>query len=206
MIARLATITVLGLAFGALVALLALPGARERLIGPPVAQSTTTGKALVGGPFALQDPTGKTVTDADFRGRTLLVFFGYTYCPDVCPATLQVIAAALDKLGDRADRIAPLFISVDPDRDTPQRMGEYVKSFSPRIIGLTGSTEAINAVKKAYRAFAQKAPGSGSDYTVDHSAIIYVMGPDGSYLAHFTPATTVDQMATRLGELVAASG
>jgi cytochrome oxidase Cu insertion factor (SCO1/SenC/PrrC family) len=205
MIARLATIAVLGLAFGALVAVLALPGARERFIGPPVAQSTTSGKALVGGPFALQDPAGKTVTDADFRGRTLLVFFGYTYCPDVCPATLQVIAAALDKLGPRADRIAPLFISVDPERDTPQKMGEYVQSFSPRIIGLTGTPTQIDAVKKAYRAFAQKA-GTGSDYTVDHSAIIYVMGPDGSYLAHFTPATSVDQMAARLGELVSPNG
>jgi len=113
---------------------------------------------------------------------------------------LQVIAAALDKLGPGADRIAPLFISVDPERDTPAKMGEYVASFSPRIIGLTGSAPAIAAVEKAYRVFAQKAPGEKGDYTVDHSAILYLMGPDGNYLAHFTPATSVDQMAKRLAD------
>ena len=112
-----------------------------------------TGKSLVGGPFSLVDQTGKRVTDKDYRGKYMLVFFGYTNCPDICPAGLQVMSAALEKLGHRGDDIVPLFITVDPERDTPQKLAAYVKNFSPRLIGLTGSPSDVAAAAKAYRVF-----------------------------------------------------
>ena len=111
----------------------------------------SSGTALVGGPFSLVGTDGKTVTDADFRGRYMLIFFGFTHCPDICPAELQVIAQALDKLGDKGKKVVPVFVTLDPERDTPQVMGEYVKSFGPNFVGLTGSPEAIAAAAKSYR-------------------------------------------------------
>src|SRR5262245_230834 len=118
--AGMAVLLVCGLLVGGLVAVVALPQVRERLL--PDGRVRAVGQALVGGPFTLTDHTGKTVTDRDFRGKHMLVFFGFTFCPDVCPTALQVIAAALDKLGPKADRIVPLFITIDPERDTPQQM------------------------------------------------------------------------------------
>ena len=124
---------------------------------------------------------GKTVTDADFRGRYMLVFFGFTHCPDICPAELQVIAQALDKLGDKGKKVVPVFITLDPERDTPQAMAEYVKSFGPNFVGLTGSPEAIAAAAKAYRVAYAKVENkeSAGDYSVDHSALVYLMDPEG---------------------------
>jgi protein SCO1/2 len=163
-------------------------------------QVRSSGTALVGGPFSLIGADGKTITDQDFRGRYMLVFFGFTHCPDICPAELQVIAEALDKLGDKAAKVVPIFITVDPQRDDPKTMGEYVKSFGPNFIGLTGSPDAIAAAAKAYRVAYTKAENTASpkNYNVDHSALVYLMDPDGQYLAHFPYGTGAQEMAEKL--------
>ena len=199
---RLVLIVAAGLLVGGLAAVALIPQARERLL--PAAGIKSVGQALVGGPFTLTDHTGKRVTDQDFRGRHMLVFFGFTFCPDVCPSGLQVISAALDKLGPKAQRITPLFITIDPERDTPSQLASYVKSFHRRLVGLTGTPAEIDAVAKAYRVYVKKVadPKSTAGYTMDHSAIIYVMGPDGRYVAHFTHATNVDTLADRLRKLL----
>jgi protein SCO1/2 len=198
---RLALIVLAGLMVGAAAALAIFPEARQRLLP---ASAPSVGSALVGGPFTLTDQTGKRVTDKDLRGRYTLVFFGFTYCPDVCPSALQVMAAALDKLGPQGQKITPLFITVDPERDSPAQLASYLKSFHPRLVGLTGTPAEIEAVTKAYRVYVKKVadPKSSAGYTFDHSAIIYLMGPDGAYLAHFTHATNVDAMAERLAKLL----
>lgn len=163
----------------------------------------TSGKALIGGPFTLVDQTGKTVTDQDYRGRYMLVFFGYTHCPDICPAELQIMAAALDKLGQDKSKIVPIFISVDPERDNPQVLASYLKNFGPEFVGLTGSPDQIAAAAKAYRVIYSKVENQEhpNDYTMDHSALIYLMGPNGDYVAHFAYGTTPDQMAEALHRL-----
>lgn len=197
---RIVALTLLSFALGGVAAMALFPGGRERLLsGIPSA-----GKALVGGPFSLIDHTGKRVTDKDFRGRYMLVYFGFTYCPDVCPSGLQVIAAALQKLGAKAERVIPIFITVDPERDTPQQLAEYVKSFDPRLIGLTGSPDETAAAAKAYRVYYKKVPDekSTAGFTIDHSAIIYLMGPDGSYVTHFSQTMGVDALAERLDKVL----
>jgi protein SCO1/2 len=160
----------------------------------------SSGKALVGGPFALVDPSGKTVTDQDFRGRYMLVFFGYTHCPDICPAELQVMAATLDQLGDKAKKVVPIFITLDPERDTPEAVGAYVKNFGSNIVGLTGSMEAVAAAAKAYRVSFSKFQDqdSGENYTIDHSALAYLMGTNGEYITHIPYGTSVAQMVDTL--------
>jgi cytochrome oxidase Cu insertion factor (SCO1/SenC/PrrC family) len=199
---KIALVVLAGLALGGLSALAVLPQARARLSA--IAPMKTVGQALIGGPFTLTDHTGKRVTDQDFRGRTMLVYFGFTFCPDVCPSGLQVIAAALDMLGPKADAIAPLFITIDPERDTPQQLAQYVKSFHPRLIGLTGSPDEIAAVTKAYRVYVKKVEDAKSTagYTIDHSAVLYVMGPDGAFETHFTHAVSADVLAQRLDKLL----
>jgi protein SCO1/2 len=193
---RLISIIVAGFLIGALggAAVLILNTPRQ---GQPV---ETSGTALIGGPFALVDQNGKAITDQDFRGRDMLVFFGYTHCPDICPAELQVTAQALDQLGDKAKKVVPIFITVDPERDTPEAMKAYVESFGPNFVGLTGSPEAIAAAAKAYRVSFSKVENKASpgDYSVDHSALAYLMGPDGKYLAHFAYGMTPKEMAEKL--------
>ena len=198
---KLALIALAGLTVGGAAALAIFPEARERLLP---AGATSVGRALVGGPFALTDQNGKRVTDKDFRGRYTLVFFGFTNCPDVCPSALQVMTAALDKLGDKGAQITPVFVSIDPERDTSAQLANYLKSFHPRLVGLTGTPAEVEAVTKAYRVYVKKVPDpkSSAGYSFDHSAIIYLMGPDGGYLAHFTHASNVDAMAERLGKLL----
>jgi cytochrome oxidase Cu insertion factor (SCO1/SenC/PrrC family) len=200
---RLVLYILAGFAVGAVAALAILPGARERLL--PATGMPSAGKALVGGPFTLTDQNGKRVSEQDFRGKFMLVYFGFTYCPDVCPTALQVMAAALDKLGPKGERITPVLISVDPERDTPAQLSLYVKSFHPRLVGLTGSPQEVEAAAKAYRVYVKKVPDpkSTAGYTMDHSSIVYVMGPDGQYRAHFTHATSPDVMAERLARLLA---
>ena len=149
-----------GLAGGALLALAVVPGAIDKLQAP--AQVLSIGKATVGGPFTLTDHTGRRVTDKDFRGQHLLVFFGFTYCPDVCPSGLQVMTAALEELGPKAEKITPIFISVDPERDTPEQLALYVSSFHPRLVGLTGTPEEIQQVAKAYRVYYKKVEDESS--------------------------------------------
>jgi protein SCO1/2 len=191
-----------GLLIGLIAAAAVFPELRERIL--PASDSTTSGKALIGGPFTLTDETGKRVTDKDYRGRYMLVFFGFTACPDICPAGLQLMSAVLDKLGPKADRITPILISVDPERDTPQKLAAYVKNFNPRLVGLTGTPEEIAAVAKAYKVFYQKVPNKDApaNYGMDHTSIIYLMDPNGDFVAHFTPTTTVDAMAAKIEKLL----
>jgi protein SCO1/2 len=162
----------------------------------------TTGKALIGGPFALVGKDGKTITDQDFRGRYMLVFFGFTHCPDICPAELQVMAAALEGLGPDADKVVPIFITLDPERDTPEAVAAYVENFGDNFVGLTGSSEAIAKAAKAYRVAYSKFQDekTGDNYSIDHSALVYLMGPDGEYIAHIpygTPAPKMTEILRR---------
>lgn len=155
-----------------------------------------TSAAAVGGPFRLTDHTGKAVSDADFRGRYMLIYFGYTFCPDVCPTELSTMAAAMDKLGPDADRVQPLFVTIDPERDTVAHMADYVPLFHPRLVGLTGTPDEIRAVAREFRVYAAKAPGSsGEAYLMDHSSFVYLMGPDGKFVAVFPGGTGPEKMA-----------
>lgn len=154
----------------------------------------------IGGPFTLENAAGQTVTDRDLRGRYLLVYFGYTFCPDVCPTTLNEVAGAMDALGKRADRVQPVFITVDPKRDIPKVVGDYVAAFSPRILGLTGSAEQIAAVAQAYRVYyAAQSSKDGGAYTVDHSSILYLMGPDGRFITPIRADQSAAEMAAEIG-------
>jgi protein SCO1/2 len=149
----------------------------------------------VGGPFSLVDHTGKLRTDVDFQGRLLVIYFGYTYCPDICPTDLQSITQAVDTLDPAGAAIQALFITVDPERDTPEHLAEYVPSFSPRLIGLTGSPDAIRRIALAYKVFYAKTPLSGeSDYTVDHTGFIYLVDATGRYLGFLPPGTPADRL------------
>ena len=154
----------------------------------------------IGGPFALISHKGEVTTDADLRGKHLLIFFGYTYCPDVCPTALQRLSLALDELGPLAAQIQPIFISVDPKRDTPEALAAYVESFHPSILGLTGTPEQIAEVAKAYRAYYAKVEEGGDEnsYLLDHSAYIYLMGPDGAYRSMFSHGTAPKELAESL--------
>lgn len=162
------------------------------------------GPLAIGGPFALEDGHGKPVTDRDFRGKYMLVYFGYTFCPDVCPTTLNAVADAMDKLGAKANRVQPLFITVDPKRDTPSVVRQYAAAFGPRIVGLTGSAEQIAKVAKAYRVYyAEHRTGPGpDDYSMDHSSVLYLMGPDGGFVAPIRADQSADEMAAALARLV----
>ncbi len=189
---RLAFIVITAFLIGALSALVLLREAG----GPSAPSQQVSGKALIGGPFSLTDHTGKAVTHEDFKGKLMLVFFGYTYCPDICPAELQVMSAALDALGTDAEKVTPVFITVDPARDTVEQMASYVASFHPRLVGLTGSEEAVKAAAKAYRVYFAKAGETNStDYLVDHSAFVYLMSREGEYLTHFSYGTPADKLA-----------
>lgn len=141
--------------------------------------------SAIGGAFALTDQNGKSVTDADIKGKPHLVFFGFTHCPDICPTTLFEVSETLRALGRDADKAGALFVTVDPSRDTPAVLKDYLGSFDPRIRGLTGDTAAIGAVEKAYRVYARKVPTSGGDYTMDHTAIVYLMDKEGRFVRPF---------------------
>ncbi|MGB3036490.1 MAG: SCO family protein [Methyloceanibacter sp.] len=196
--ARLIAFVIAGFLIGAIAGAVVLLVANPQG-GQPVQSS---GAALIGGPFSLVGADGKPVTDRDFRGRYMLIFFGFTHCPDICPAELQVIAQALEQLGDKAKTVVPIFITLDPERDTPEAMANYVKSFGPNFVGLTGSPEAIAAAAKAYRvAYSQvENKNSAGDYSVDHSALVYLMDPEGRYVTHFSYGLSADQMAEKLGK------
>ena len=154
--------------------------------------------ATIGGPFSLTDQNGRTVTDQDFKGRPFLVFFGFTHCPDICPTTMFEISEIIRKLGPDGDRVRALFVTVDPERDTPAALKEYVSSFDPRIVAVTGDDAAIAAVAKAYRAYYKRAPLAEGGYTMDHTAIIYLMGKDGRFVTPFSLKRTTDAAAAEL--------
>jgi protein SCO1 len=141
--------------------------------------------SAVGGPFKLIDQNGRTVSEQDMAGKPFLVFFGFTHCPDVCPTTLFDISEVFRKLGPDADRAAALFIPVDPERDTPEAMKSYLSSFDPHLRGLTGDEAAVDGVIKAYRAYTKKVPNPDGSYTMDHTALVYLMDKDGRFVAPF---------------------
>lgn len=201
---KLLVILALGVLLGGLIAVLVMPEARDRIAGIAGGNIRNVGKALVGGPFALTDHTGRRVSDKDFHGRHLLVYFGFTFCPDVCPTGLQVIAAALDQLGAKADRVTPVFITLDPARDTPAQLAGYVSAFHPRLIGLTGTQQEIDNVARAFRVYFKtvKDEKSSAGYTVDHTSIIYLMDAKGEFVVHFTHVTAVDAIASVLRKVL----
>lgn len=160
----------------------------------------SSGEALIGGPFELVNHNGETVTRQDFAGKHMLVFFGFTHCPDVCPAKLNNISVALDRLGPLANEVTPLFITVDPERDTPDRMAQYVSNFNSQIVGLTGTPEQIRKAAQAYRVYYAKVEmeNSASGYLMDHSAFTYLMDENGDYVTHFAYGDSIDKMTRRL--------
>jgi protein SCO1 len=158
--------------------------------------------SAIGGPFRLTDQNGKTVTDADLKGKWSLVYFGYTHCPDACPTALNDISIALEDLGARRDAVRPVFITVDPERDTPEALKAYVTSFDAPILALTGTPEQVAQAAKGYRVYYAKHPEAGGDYSVDHSSVIYVMDPQGRFTASFTHESTPEQIAERLKKLL----
>ena len=160
---------------------------------------TVSGEALIGGPFELTDQDGTKVTDQTYKGKLMLIYFGFTFCPEACPTALGVMSAALDKLDVAGERVVPMLITVDPERDTPQVLKDYVSNFHPRMVGLTGTPEQIAQVTKAYRVFYQKASGAtAGDYLMDHTLLIYLMDGEGKYLKHFTPDATPEQIAEEI--------
>jgi len=167
--------------------------------------TTSSSSVSIGGPFTLIDQTGKTITDQDFRGKYMLVYFGYTFCPDVCPTSLGIVSDALDQLSpEQLEKVVPIFISVDPGRDTPESLADFVPHFHEKLIGLTGTPEQIKAVARAYKAYFAKVNEDDPDgnYLMDHSSITYLMGPDGKYATHFSHGTPPDAMAKRLAEIL----
>ncbi|UCH75102.1 MAG: SCO family protein [Rhodospirillales bacterium] len=166
-------------------------------------------REIVTGEFDLVGSDLEAVSDTDFRGNWLLVFFGFTHCPDVCPTTLGTIALIMDELGPEAERMQPVFITVDPERDTPEVIGSYVAAFHPKIVGLTGTEQQIAAAAKSYRAYYARIPlrdgdGSADDYTMDHSAHIYLIDPDGIYATVFSPADPIGTILKTLRARMAA--
>jgi cytochrome oxidase Cu insertion factor (SCO1/SenC/PrrC family) len=163
-----------------------------------------SGTALIGGPFTMLNQKGETVTDQTYIGKYTLVFFGFTFCKDVCPAELQVMTAAFAQMGADADKITPIFVSVDPDRDLPDVMASYVSNFDKRLQGLTGSPEQVAIMAKAYHVFYKKVPNPDDpkDYEMDHSSILYMMGPDGKFLKHFTYSTDAKALAEDLEKVL----
>jgi protein SCO1/2 len=171
-------------------AILFVTGRAPSPIGPAV--------AAVGGPFHLEDQNGKPVTDADMKGKPFLVFFGFTHCPDICPTTLFEMSQLMKQLGPDADRTAALFITVDPERDTPKVMKDYLSNFDPHVRGLTGDPAAVNAAIRAYRVYAKKVPLENGGYTMDHTAVVYLMDKDGHFVAPFDMSRPVQAEAADL--------
>ena len=158
----------------------------------------SVGASVIGGPFSLTDQNGQIVTDKDLRGRPFLVFFGFTHCPDVCPTALFEISEVLGKLGPDAQKVSALFVTVDPERDTPAQMKDYLSSFNPRLVGLTGDPAAIAAVAKEYRVYVKKVPLDNGDYTMDHTALVYLMDKDGRFVAPFNLKRSSEDAASDL--------
>lgn len=157
----------------------------------------------LGGAFSLTNQLGETVTDEAMRGRYMLIYFGYSFCPDVCPAALQVMSQALDHLGKRARRVAPVFITIDPERDTPDHLKLYLENFHPRMLGLTGTPEQIKKVAKAYRVYYRRVDSpETTNYLMDHTSVYYLIGPKGTFVTHFNHGTTARQIADRLADIL----
>jgi len=188
-------------------AVIAVTGWLGWSLGPDAEDNRVDLDGAVGGPFELVDSSGRTVRAADFRGRFVLIFFGYTYCPDVCPMTLMQITRAMEELEQKAPnvvaRITPVFISVDPGRDTPDRIAKYLEAFHSSVVGLTGRRAEVRRTATAYAvAFEKGAEDGQGGYLIDHTSNILLMGPDGSYITHFSPRTSAGIMANVIKEAI----
>ncbi len=185
-------------ALGAIVGIGAFWAYQFWLAGHAPDPATLAGNSI-GGPYELVDQNGAPRRDTDFRGKFVMVYFGFTFCPDACPTALMNMAQALDDIGPLAGRVQPIFVTIDPDRDTVAQMKSYVEAVDPRLVGLTGSAAQVATAAKAYRVFYRKVTPPGmSDYLMDHTSLIYLMGPDGKYLDHFSHETPPDKIAERL--------
>jgi len=170
-----------------------------RAFFPSGLQGEQVAPVSIGGDFTLVDQNGATRHAQDFRDKLMLVYFGYTYCPDACPTALQDMSQAIDLLGEKADAVQPIFITIDPARDTVEQMKLYASNFHPRLIALTGTPEQIADAAKGYRVYYEKGKGiDAENYLMNHTGFIYLMGRDGKYLSHFSPGVTAEQMATAI--------
>jgi protein SCO1/2 len=168
------------------------------IVSGRVSAPSVTQIATIGGPFSLTDQNGRTVTDQDLKGRPSLMFFGFTHCPDVCPTALFEVSEIMRALGPDADRVRALFVTVDPERDTPATLKDYLSSFDPHLSALTGDPEAVAAMAKAYRVYYKKVPLSEGGYTMDHTAIVYLMNKDGRFVAPFNLKRRPEEAAADL--------
>ena len=170
---------------------------------PIVAQS---GESLIQSEFHLVDHRGQRISAEDFRGLWLLVFFGYTFCPDACPTTMSEVSILMDELGDKAERIQPLFVTIDPDRDTPEVLADYVSAFHPRIVGLTGTTEEVAAAASNFRVYYAKVEEEGEavDYLMDHSVYLYLIDPEGNFVRPFAYGTPLTETHAAIDALLSA--
>jgi len=161
-------------------------------------------RPAIGGPFTLSDQNGRTVTSDSLKGKPTLIYFGFTYCPDVCPTSLLLMETALEKLGpDAAKKVNLVFITIDPERDTPKLLKGYVENFGPTFIGLTGTPQQIADVARAYRVYYQKVPGkNGGPYLMDHSSIVYLLDRNGRFVTHFTHEAKAEAIAASVGRLL----
>ena len=179
-----------------LILILYLPGIRPQ----PQSANTVTGQAAIGGPFTLEDSKGNVVTESVLAGHYSLVYFGYTFCPDICPLALQNMTQAIMMAGPVAEAVLPVFVTIDPERDTKDVIGAYLGHFHPRMIGLTGTPEQLREAERAYRVYAAKSAGSEGkpDYMMDHTGYIYLMDRDGHYVTHFAKDATAQDISARL--------
>jgi cytochrome oxidase Cu insertion factor (SCO1/SenC/PrrC family) len=200
---RARALLLIAVLLGAGVLVCDVAAAEEQLSAAQMMDDLMYGRGKVGGPFTLTDQTGRTRRDNEFRGKLMVVYFGYTYCPDVCPADLMAITQALDVLGSAAEGIQPVFITVDPERDT-KVLKDYVAAFHPSLVGLTGSPEEIRKVANSYKAFYAKVPNERSgEYSIDHAGVIYLMGRNGEYLGFMPPQTNPDRLTEVLRKYLA---
>lgn len=195
----------IALAAGILFAIIAGIALSELVIGGAENRNpggSSAGAPSVGGPFTLVNHHGETVTEQDFRGRYMLLYFGFTFCPDICPTELGVMAAAVNALGEKGEQVTPVLITIDPERDTPDVLARYVALFHPRLVGLTGTAEQMDAAARAWHVYYGRVEDESVSeaYTMDHSSIVFLMGPNGEYLKLFRPQTPPDEMAREIAK------
>jgi protein SCO1/2 len=186
-------IALMVIAGGGLAALLLIPA--------PLTQVRTSIAGAMGGPFTLTASDGRTVTDETYRGKWMLIYFGYTSCPDACPTALNNMGVALDRLGSEAAALQPVFITVDPKRDTPEALAEYLKSFDPHIAALSGTDEQVAAVVKEYHVYVEVQPGGGKDYLVNHSSFFYLINPEGNFVNIIHGDVSGEELANKIRQL-----
>ncbi|MDQ0327057.1 protein SCO1/2 [Rhodopseudomonas julia] len=183
------------------VAILAVSAVFAVLLTPPERLQQSVGVAAIGGPFTLVDEEGRTVTAEDFRGKPTVIYFGFTFCPDVCPTTLYELSGLIKRLGDDAEKLNFVFVSVDWERDGPEKMKDYVSAFDPHIRGLSGNEQQIEEIAKAYKIYYKKVPTEDGDYTIDHTASVYLMDQDGKFVGTLNYGEDSDSMFAKLKRL-----